>query len=296
MKYRVWHRTTYTYDEPVTNSLGVGHLTPRSEAWQHVSGHEVSIEPMPADLRHEVDFYGNTSTYFQVTQPHNELRVTSSADVESLAPTYDPASLEQPWERARPTDRSTGAPPHADAWSAVDFALPSSKVAHTEQAHAYGAVSLQPGRPIGEAATDLMHRIYTDFTYEPGATTVTSTVDDVLSKRAGVCQDFAHLTLSCLRSHGLAARYVSGYLATQPPPGRERIVGADASHAWVSVWVPGTKNWLAIDPTNDQWVNDRYITAAWGRDYGDVPPLKGVIYSDATKSTLKVEVDVAPLT
>ncbi|MCX6398150.1 MAG: transglutaminase family protein [Propionibacteriales bacterium] len=290
MKYHVWHRTTYTYDEPVTNSLGVGHLTPRALPWQYVSSPEVTIEPVPGDLTHEIDFYGNHATYFQVTAPHTELRVTSKADVEVLVPAYDDSALAAPWETADPTRRREV----RDAWQAVDFALESSKIRHTEQAHEYGAVSLQPGRPIGEAVTDLMHRIYTDFTYEVGATTVTSTVDDVLSKRAGVCQDFAHLTIACLRTHGLAARYVSGYLATTPPPGRERIVGADASHAWVAVWVPGTENWLAVDPTNDQWVNDRYITAAWGRDYGDVPPLKGVIFSDAKKSTLKVEVDVAP--
>ena len=292
MKFHVWHRTTYSYDAPVTNSFGVGHLTPRALPWQNVATPEVTIEPMPADLTHELDYYGNHATYFQVTTPHTELRVLAASDVEVLVPTYDESALAQPWESALPTRRRDD----PDSWKAVDFALESSRVAHTEQARAYGAGSLLPGRPIGEAVTDLMHRIYTDFTYEVGATTVTSTVDDVLAKRAGVCQDFAHLTIACLRTHGLAARYISGYLATSPPPGRERIVGADASHAWVAVWVPGTKNWLAVDPTNDQWVNDRYITAAWGRDYGDVSPLKGVIFSDAKKSTLTVEVDVAPIT
>lgn len=292
MKYHVWHRTTYTYDEPVTDSFGVGHLAPRTLPWQNVSNSEVVIEPLPADVSHEFDFYGNHATYFQVTTPHTELRVIARADVESLAPTYDEDALAQPWESAAPTRRREV----PDAWQAVDFALESSKIAHTERAREYGAVSLVPGRPIGEAVTDLMHRVYTDFTYETGATTVTSTVDDVLNKRAGVCQDFAHLTIACLRTHGLAARYVSGYLATTPPPGRDRIFGADASHAWVAVWVPGSETWLAVDPTNDLWVNDRYITAAWGRDYGDVSPLKGVIFSDAKKSTLTVEVDVAPLT
>ncbi|MFL6156564.1 MAG: transglutaminase N-terminal domain-containing protein [Marmoricola sp.] len=291
MKFRVWHRTTYSYDEPVTDSLGVAHLTPRSLDGQHVSSAEVTIEPMPADLTHEADYYGNSATYFQVLLPHTELRVTATADVEVLEPSYDPAALAAPWESAAPARRGD----LTDAWQAVDFALPSSQVAHTDRARAYASRSLTPGRPIGEAVTDLMHRIHADFTYEVGATTVTSTVDEVLDKRAGVCQDFAHLTLACLRTHGLAARYVSGYLATEPPPGHDRIVGADASHAWVAVWVPGSQWWLAVDPTNDQWVNDRYVTVAWGRDYGDVPPLKGVIFSDATTSTLTVEVDVAPL-
>nr|WP_259392857.1 transglutaminase family protein [Microbacterium halimionae] len=151
-----------------------------------------------------------------------------------------------------------------------------------------------PGRPIGEAVTDLMHRIYTDFDYDSTATTVTSTVPDVLEKRAGVCQDFAHLAIACLRSHRVAARYVSGYLATQPPPGKERIVGADASHAWLSVWLPGSDQWLAIDPTNDQWIADRHVTVAWGRDYADVTPVKGVIFTQAKKSKLRVSVDVSP--
>ncbi|HEX4191258.1 MAG TPA: transglutaminase family protein [Marmoricola sp.] len=291
MKFQVWHRTTYNYDKPVTDSFGVGHLTPRELGWQFVSTPQVTIDPMPADLTQETDYYGNLMTYFQVTSAHTELQVTSSADVEVLVPAYDEAALARPWEEARPSAQP-GVP---GAWQAVDFALPSPEVPPSERARAYAAESLLPGRPLGEAVEDLMHRIHTDFTYEVGATTVTSTVEDVMTNRAGVCQDFAHLTLSCLRSHGLAARYVSGYLATDPPPGRERIVGADASHAWAAVWVPGSDIWLAIDPTNDQRVGDRYVTTAWGRDYGDVPPLKGVIFSDATTSTLKVEVDVAPL-
>jgi transglutaminase-like putative cysteine protease len=292
MKYRVWHRTTYTYDEPVTDSLGVGHLTPRALPWQHVANHQVTIDPIPADLTQEVDYYGNLATYFQVTTAHTDLRVTAEADVEVLVPAHDAEALAQPWETARPGARQD----LPDWWRAVDFALPSPKVAMSDRARDYAAESLQQGRPLGEAVEDLMNRIHADFAYEVGATTVTSTIDDVLAKRAGVCQDFAHLTLACLRTHGLAVRYVSGYLATDPPPGRERIVGADASHAWAAVWVPGSDIWLALDPTNDQRANDRYITTAWGRDYGDVPPLKGVIFSEATTSSLKVEVDVAPQT
>jgi hypothetical protein len=140
-----------------------------------------------------------------------------------------------------------------------------------------------------------MQRIYRDFDYDKTATTVTSTVGDAMRARAGVCQDFAHVALACLRSHGIAARYVSGYLATQPPPGKERVFGADASHAWLAVWLPGTDQWLAIDPTNDQWANDRYVTVAWGRDYGDVAPVRGIIFTKAKNSTLRVSVDVAPL-
>lgn len=295
MKYHVWHRTTYTYDEVVTDSLGVGYLTPRATPWQNVASHEVTVQPFPADFSQTVDLCGNTSTYFQVRTSHTELVVLATSDVESAVPEYDREALAQPWESCRPADR----PDTADAWEATDFVLPSPQVAHAEVAHAYAAESLQPGRPVSEAVTELMSRIHADFEYKVGATTVTSTVADVMAKRAGVCQDFAHLMLAGLRSHGLAVRYVSGYLATTPPPGKPRLVGADASHAWAAVWIPGlpgmaTGQWLAVDPTNDQLVDDRYVTVAWGREYGDVPPLKGVIHSDARKSTLKVEVEVAP--
>jgi transglutaminase-like putative cysteine protease len=190
--------------------------------------------------------------------------------------------------------RPLHAPEAAGAWSATDFALPSPLVEQVPGAHEYAATSLTPGRPIGEAATDLMHRVHADFVYDKTATTVTSTVEDILERRAGVCQDFAHLMLACLRSHGLAVRYVSGYLATTPPPGKARVVGADASHAWVEVWLGGGE-WLALDPTNNQPAGDRYVTVAWGRDYGDVPPLKGVIFTEAKRSTMRVAVDVAPL-
>jgi transglutaminase-like putative cysteine protease len=288
MKYHVWHRTTYRYDEEVTDSLGIAYLTPREAPWQNVASHEVTIEPFPGDFAQELDLYGNTSTYFQVRVPHTELVVLGRSEVESLTPEYDGPLLAEPWENCRPADR----PEVADAWEATDFALPTRRVEPTAAARAYAAESVRPGRAVGEAVTDLMHRIHTDFEYKIGATTVTSTVAQVMAKRAGVCQDFAHLMAAGLRSHGLSVRYVSGYLATTPPPGKARLVGADASHAWVAVWIPRTDDqdgsWFAVDPTNDQVVDDRYVTVAWGRDYGDVPPLKGVIHSEARTSTLTV--------
>jgi len=290
MRYRVTHRTTYSYDDDVSDSLGIGHLVPRALPWQQVTAYDVAVTPAPGDLSHDVDYYGNVATYFQVTQPHRILDVAATSDVEVQEPEHDAVALGQPWERARPL-LEPGTP---GAWRATDFALESSQAEQTAQAQAYAAVSLLPHRPLGEAVTDLMHRIHADFEYDKTATTVTSTVDDIFDKRAGVCQDFAHLTIACLRSHGLAARYVSGYLATTPHPDGGRTVGADASHAWVGVWVPGSDDWLAVDPTNDQWAGDRYVTVAWGRDYGDVPPVKGIIFTDATRSTLRVAVDVQP--
>lgn len=289
MRHQVSHRTTYSYDEDVSDSLGIAYLVPRELPWQRVLEHGLLIDPPAADRTEDLDYYGNTATYFQVTTPHTTLDILATSQVEVDVPTYDQQALDLPWESAIPSARDDV----DDAWRAQDFALASALVDHTAEVRAYAAESLLPGRPVGEAVTDLMHRINADFTYDKTATTVTSTIHDVLEQRAGVCQDFAHLTLACLRTHGLAARYVSGYLATQPPPGKERVFGADATHAWAAVWLPGD-GWLAVDPTNDQWVNDRYVTLAWGRDYADVPPVKGVIFTEAKTSSLSVEVDVAP--
>lgn len=293
MRYAVRHTTTYTYDEPVTDSLGVAHLVPRRLPWQQVTGYAVTVTPAAGDRSSDVDYHGNQVDWFQVTEPHRVLEVEGAGEVEVVARTLSPAALATPWESLRPLV-VPGAP---GAWAATDLALPSAQVDHPPAAASYAADSLAPGRPVGEAVTDLMHRVHADFDYDKTATTVTSKVVDTLERRAGVCQDFAHLMLACLRSHGLAARYVSGYLATQPPPGKERVVGADASHAWVEVWLGGVPGgaWLALDPTNDQEVADRHVTVAWGRDYGDVPPLKGVIFTEARKSTMRVSVDVAPL-
>jgi len=289
MRYRVEHRTTYTYDDDVTDSLGIAYLVPRRLPWQQVGDYSVEVTPAPADTARDEDYYGNELTYFQVVEPHRELVIVGAGEVEVAAPTVDPEMLDQPWDGLLPLAR----PDLPGAWRATDLALPSASVPSYPGAREYAAESLLPGRPVGEAVGELMHRIHADFEYDDTATTVTSTVPEILAKRAGVCQDFAHFTLSCLRSHGLAARYVSGYLATEPAPGKERVVGADASHAWAAVWL-GDDDWLALDPTNDQWQGDRYVTVAWGRDYGDVPPVKGVIFTEAQHSRLEVSVDVAP--
>ena len=225
MRYRVNHRTTYSYDDDVSDSLGIGHVVPRVLPWQQVASYDVSVTPVPGDLSHDVDYYGNVATYFQVTEPHRVLEVEATSDVDVQVRAYDHAALAQPWEQARPLL----APATPGAWRAADFALESALAEHTEQARAYAAVSLTPHRPLGEAVTDLVGRIHAEFQYDKAATTVTSMVEDIFEKAAGVCQDFAHLTIACLRSHGLAARYVSGYLATTPPPGRDRVVGADAT-------------------------------------------------------------------
>jgi len=292
--WRVRHTTSYAYDDVVTDSIGLGHLVPRSLPWQQVASYDVRTDPGASDVSHDEDHYGNVATYFQVTEPHTRLEIEAVSEVTVSDSAPPEADLARAWETARPLR----APRLPGAWLAADFALPSAAVAQVPEAASYAEASFATGRPLGEAVTDLAARIHADLDYDPTATTVTSTVAEVLASRAGVCQDFAHLALACLRSQGLAARYVSGYLATEPAPGRDRVVGADASHAWVAVWVPSTAggdgSWLAVDPTNDQRAGTRHVTVAWGRDYGDVAPLKGVIVTEARESTLTVSVDVAP--
>ncbi|MFD1812799.1 transglutaminase family protein [Rhodococcus gannanensis] len=284
-RYRIVHRTVYRYSDPVTSSYGRGYLTPRDTDVQRVLTTDVRVDPEPADASTGVDVWGNRDLYFHVTQPHDTLVVTAESEVE-VAGSPAVGAADVAWETARPDD-SVGA-------LAVDFVLDLEPPEIDAAVIAYAAPSFPPGRPLREAVVDLTHRIFTDFTYCSGSTLVSTRVAEVLASRSGVCQDFARLAIACLRANGLAARYVSGYLATDPPPGKERMVGVDATHAWAAVWMPGDV-WLAFDPTNDQLVDERYTTVAWGRDYADVPPLRGVIYTEAKDSTIEVSVDVAPV-
>jgi transglutaminase-like putative cysteine protease len=286
--YRIDHRTTYTYDSDVTGSYGLLHLRPRDLDWQSCVAHEITIEPEPADLFRHVDLYGNVKSYFHVVEPHTRLVVTSISVVDVGVNELDPAALDRPWEEASPASR------HEDpeAWQVTDFIFPSPYVEVPAPIQDYARVSFSAGRPIGEAAVDLMHRIHQDFTYKSGFTTLSTKVSDLLEKRTGVCQDFAHFMVAGLRSLGLAGRYVSGYLASRPAPGKPRQAQDAASHAWVGCWIPGT-GWLYLDPTNDRVIDDSHTTVAWGRDYGDVPPVKGVIFTEAKKSKMEVSVDMA---
>jgi transglutaminase-like putative cysteine protease len=287
--YRIEHITTYTYDAEVTGSYGQFHLRPRDLPWQTCLAHEIVIEPEPADLFRHTDLYGNTKAYFHVVRPHTTLVVTGISMVQVVRSEPDPAALALPWEQARPRSR----PDQSDAWEACDFIFPSPYVEIPPGIAEYVRSSFPPGRPIGEAAVELMQRVNSDFTYKSGSTSVSTKVGELLQNRTGVCQDFSHFMVSALRSLGLAARYVSGYLATTPPPGRTRLVGVDATHAWVGCWIPGA-GWLYLDPTNRRVIDESHATVAWGRDYGDVPPVKGVIFTEAKNSTMKVSVDMAP--
>jgi transglutaminase-like putative cysteine protease len=292
MAYEVTHRTEYRYPSTVSSSFGEIIMLPRDLPGQACVRSELVIDPAPHDLRQRIDFFGNRVAYFAVLAPHTRLSVTATSLVRVHGRRAEPAPpLEPGWEQARDRLRAETV---GELLEARQFVLDSPLVTLSEQLAEYAAPSFQPGQPVLAAVTDLASRIYRDFEFVPGATEVKTTIDEVFARRAGVCQDFAHVAIGCLRSLGLAARYVSGYLETRPPPGKARIAGADVSHAWVSAFVPGA-GWVDVDPTNDQLVNDRYVTTAWGRDYTDVPPLKGVIFTEGDVQDLRVSVDVVPV-
>ena len=288
-RYTVEHETHYAYRVPVSQSWQLAHLTPRHLPWQKVLRHELRIEPTPDERREAKDAFGNGVTHFGVHGPHPLLRVTMACDVE-ISDRPDPSRVASPtWEEVRAA--LLDGPGHDDL-GAVRMAEPSALVPWSEAARAYAAPSFVAGRSWLETVADLMHRIHREFEFEPGATTVTTSVDEVLELKSGVCQDFAHVMIACLRSHGLAARYVSGYLLTDPPPGRPRLLGADASHAWVGAYSP-RHGWVELDPTNDHLADRRYITLASGADFADVVPLRGVILGGRGQ-TMKVAVSVIP--
>lgn len=290
MNYRITHKTTYQYSEPASLSQNELFLQPRVTDAQKVKECQLEIVPQPEYLHHRNDYFGNPAHIFMVQQPHEELAMTAVSNVETLQAIYPPSESTLAWENVANRLATHHQPDELDAYQYV-FASPLINV--TAEVKNYTAPSFPPGRPVLAGAMDLMHRIFIDFTYDKAATTVDTPVEQVLANRKGVCQDFAHLAISCLRSLGLAARYVSGYLETLPPPGKPKLVGADASHAWFSIFIPET-GWVDLDPTNDLMPEERHITLAWGRDYGDVTPVKGVVMGGGIH-TLSVMVDVAAL-
>jgi transglutaminase-like putative cysteine protease len=293
MKYRIVHRTEYLYSEPVTLCHNEAHLSPRMDQRQHLLGHHLHIEPPPAVLTRHEDFFGNAVAYFAIQAPHTQLTVTSTSEVELTA---REAQLhfqgQSSWEEvvARTRTEATRA-----TLEARQFTLDSPMVAVSSAIAAYAVASFPPGRALMEAVHDLMGRIHREFTYDPGFTTIATPLSHVFEHRRGVCQDFAHLAIACLRSLGLAARYVSGYIETLPAPGQARLVGADASHAWFAVYDPDS-GWLDFDPTNNQIPMDQHVTVAWGRDYADITPIKGIIFGGGASHTAKVAVDMERLT
>jgi transglutaminase-like putative cysteine protease len=283
VEYAIDHTTTYEYVYPVPVSHHVARLTPRSLPGQQVChAHTLEIEPPAAVVRTHIDYYGNTLTFFATQSAHTRLTVRARSRV-SLQ--QQPAGFDDtpPWEVA--TDR-TRMP-----IDALDCVLDPGAGRVAADVAAYARESFPPGRDLVEAVADLTARVHRDFIYDAGATTVTTTLAEVFQTRRGVCQDFARFQIACLRSVGIPARYVSGYLETLPPPGKPRLVGADASHAWVSFHCP-VIGWIDTDPTNNLLPTRTHVTLAWGRDFPDVSPIRGVILGGG-EHVLRVSVDVA---
>lgn len=290
MRLRVSHTTAYSYSAPASLSQNEVYLTPRETATQQVVSSELRLSPQPEYLHRRSDYFGNIAHVFMVQQGHRQLEVTAVSEVLTSAAPVLPPEATLPWEQA--VER-LGRHAADDELAALQFSFASPMIAAGGEVHVYAAQSFPPGRALLAGAFDLMGRIHGEFCYDKNASTVETSVAEVLASRRGVCQDFAHLAIACLRSLGLAARYVSGYLQTLPPPGRPRLVGADASHAWVSLYVPDS-GWVDFDPTNNMPAGESHITVAWGRDYSDVAPVKGVVMGGGTH-TLDVRVDVVQL-
>lgn len=287
MRYRVTHQTTYEYSEAVTLCHNEVRMTPRGERGQTCARSVVEIIPSPAYMTSRLDHFGNQVHYFDVEQPHDVLKVTVTSDCETNRGN-EPAVASPTCQAVRQAFRDRGA--HLHEPDLKQFVFPSARASISNEIQRYARATLVDSRALLDAVEELNHRIFAEFTYDPTATHVESPLEQVLSSRRGVCQDFAHLAVAALRSFGLPAAYVSGYLETQPAPGAPKLRGVDASHAWFSVYIPGS-GWHDFDPTNDKSPDSRYIVVARGRDYTDVTPLKGVVFGGGNMS-LAVAVDV----
>ena len=291
MIYDIRHKTTFTYEEVVSVSHHVLHLAPRRHVRQRSLDAAMLIDPAPAVDSEGKDYFGNSVYYLTVQEPHERLVVDARSRVEVLPM---PAALDlaasTSWESVA---EMLGGVSDEALLNSYQFAFDSPYSVADDDVHDFALQSFVPGRPILEAAMDLTTRIYEEFEYRGGVSDVSTPVRDVFRMRKGVCQDFAHLELACLRSLGLAARYVSGYLLTHPPEGKAKLVGSDASHAWISVWSP-EDGWVDFDPTNNVIPNVEHITVGWGRDYGDVSPINGFIVGGGAHQ-VAVAVDVNPV-
>jgi len=289
--YDIRHKTTFTYEEVVSVSHHVLHLAPRRHVRQRSLEAAMLIDPAPAVDSEGKDYFGNSVYYLTVQEPHERLVVDARSRVEVL-PMPAPLDLaaSTSWESVA---EMLGGVSDEALLNSYQFAFDSPYSVADDEVHDFARQSFVPGRPILEAAMDLTTRIYEEFEYRGGVSDVSTPVRDVFRMRKGVCQDFAHLELACLRSLGLAARYVSGYLLTHPPEGKAKLVGSDASHAWISVWSPAD-GWVDFDPTNNVIPNVEHITVGWGRDYGDVSPINGFIVGGGAHQ-VAVAVDVNPV-
>lgn len=291
MLLEVVHHTCYDYAAPVSLAHHLAHLQPLGDAHQALLAFDLDVQPPPSTCRDSIDAMGNVQHHFSLATPHTRLTVRALSRVR-LQPRFhalQPAAS-PPWDALAARLRYVALAPFEPA---VEFALPSPYVPRLPELRAWAAPSFAPGRPLAEAAIELMQRVHDEFRYESRSTEVDTPLAKVFAQRRGVCQDFAHLMIACLRSLGIPCRYVSGYIMTVPAPGRPRLVGADASHAWVSVYCPSI-GWVDFDPTNRCMVNLEHVTLGWGRDFSDVTLLRGVMLGGGAQ-TLEVSVTVTPL-
>ena len=289
--YRVCHKTVYNYSSPVTLSHHLARLKPRETAYQHVLSSTVSVTPEPTFEKTENDAFGNPASFFIVETPHNEMTIVSDFSAEITPPAYPEANKTL---SCAETAELLKRPNTSDLLNASLMTCPSCFIPLTSEIKKYAAASVAPDRPVLETAEEIMRRIYHDFTYDPAATSIATPINQTLAIKRGVCQDFAHIGIACLRSFGLAARYVSGYIRThhKTETGRE-TVGGDASHAWFSVYVPDF-GWVDLDPTNNMYIQSEHLTVGWGRDFDDMSPVKGIMTGGGSHA-VHVDVTVCPV-
>ncbi len=290
MRYNVTHITRYEYPDAVTLSHNLLRLRPRDHERQKALDYKLTVSPTPSVLKERVDYFGNHVVWFSLHEPHTQLTITACSEVNVDLVLQPDVKQGKSWEQVRGTLLN---PSNARTLSARQVTFDSPYIYRSPELAEYARPCFPEGRSFLQCVLDLTERIHDDFAFIPGSTRVGTPVLEVLRNRRGVCQDFAHLEIGCLRSLGLAARYVSGYLATTPPPGQPRLTGADASHAWISVFEPDF-GWIDFDPTNGVMPSDSHVTVAWGRDYDDLGPVKGILVGGRGQR-LKVSVDVAPV-
>jgi transglutaminase-like putative cysteine protease len=290
MRYSICHTTHYSYSNAVPVCHNQVHLAPRDTAAQSCREHRLVIDPQPSIRAKRRDYFGNDVEFFSIQEAHDGLSVTAMSLVDVASPVLKIGQETPAWEEVAAAIPTSLSP---QGLAVYYLSLPSPRIRPSAALADYALPSFPARRPIFDAVRDLTARIYGDFTFDAKATTVYTSPEELLELRRGVCQDFAHLAIGCLRSLGLSARYVSGYVATTPPPGMPRLAGADASHAWISTFC-GPLGWVDFDPTNDAVVGDLHVTVGWGRDYGDVCPIQGVFVGGG-QHNMKVNVDVIPL-
>jgi transglutaminase-like putative cysteine protease len=292
-RYQIFHDTHYHYDSPVSLAQQLAHLWPRDCAWQRCTDRQLQISPEPTSRRDELDVFGNPLTRLAFERPHDELLVNASLTIEVLPRPVLDFNRSAAWEDTRSTLTYNSQSLSPERLEACRYRFESPYVHLKRNFVEFSESCFPAGRPLLLGVQALMEKIFSEFTFDAEATQVATPLVEVLERRRGVCQDFAHLMLACVRSRGLAARYISGYLLTQPPPGQPRLIGADASHAWVSVFCPEL-GWVDFDPTNNVQPALEHITLAWGRDFSDVSPLRGVILGGGNHDP-EVRVTVMPL-